>query len=140
MRGVLLYLATVLPFFALPLVLLPLGVAFEDGQAFSILALIVAGLVGTLYVDNVYLHQLSPRAPFFAMLVVALNIASAGGVWIGYLIARTRLEEWFAFTLPAPDQPVRSLLAGAAVVFLLATPVYVAVNIALKRREAREDV
>lgn len=128
MRGAVLYVALCLPFLAIGVLVFALGGDAETATAAAITAAIVVGVLSTLYVRTKYLASPEPRSIFWGMLVSALEVKVAFGVWVGYLLVATRLD------LPVPPQPHRGLITVGAAIGLFVSATYYAVTIYLERR------
>ena len=108
MKGVLLYFAIVAAFMAIPVVLLPFGVAPDDGLGIALVVAIVSALAATLYVRARYLESPEPRSIFWGFLVSALEVKAAFGAWIAYIVAANLLAD------AGVALPVRSSLSGSS--------------------------
>lgn len=137
LRGVALYVAIAVPFLLVPVVLLPL-VPPDTGLAIALIAAIVIGIASTWYVRAKYMASSKPRSVFWGMLVSALEVGVAFGLWVGYVVASTLLarDPTFPLQLPVPPQPLRSLITTVAAIGIFASATYYAVTIYLERRDS----
>lgn len=141
LRGVPLYVALSLPFLVLPIALLPFGLDWPVALGVALVTVIAVGIRSTFYMRSRYLASKKPRSIFWGMLVSALMVASAVGLWVGYVVIATLLarDPTFPIQLPIPPQPVRSVITAVAVTALFVAPIYYAVTTYLERRAALRE-